>query len=145
MLRSLLPKIDHYKSVHYSSEAKIQEAVGSYEKKMLQRQLVGESKEEAQFLMEFVRDFESIINVNIEDLSQRPKYFIVRLLRKNQYIRSLSEHPFVQCATSDHNSILNLVDNIVEELEFYLSEQLSRIASSSETRKIVADGVSLLE
>ena len=89
MLKSLIPKIDHYKIEHYSEESKIQEAVAAYEKKMIQKQLIDQSKQEAEFLIEFVQDFDHFINLNIEDLSEKSKFFIIRLLRKNNFIRSL--------------------------------------------------------
>ena len=47
VLRNLIPKIDLYKSQNYTQESKIQEAVAAYEKRMLQKQLVAQSRQEA--------------------------------------------------------------------------------------------------
>ena len=81
-----------------------------------------------------MNDFEHFINKNIENLTHRTKFNIVRLLKKLSYLKGLFDHPLVKKVVPDYMLLGSLLENIHEEMEFYLGEQLSRIVSNRAVR-----------
>ena len=144
LLRALNTKIDEYKVVYFEEENKLRKEISEYEEEMLEQQLMKASKEEAKFLMQFVQDFDVFINKPIEQLTHKNKSHILRLLRKHTHIKGILEHPSLE-----HTGQLmlgNLLDNIMEEVEFYLAEQLSRILTLPDVRgRRVSGNISQLD
>jgi hypothetical protein len=60
-------------------------------------------------------------------------------------MKFMFEHPLIKTAIRETMPLLNVLDNIGEELEFYLSEQLARVAGCSELRNLDVGELTVIE
>ena len=59
-------------------------------------------------------------------LSLSQRYLLSRFTYKLRYLRALLEHPVLMEQVPDTLQIQDILANVAEELEFYLSEQLAK-------------------
>lgn len=87
----------------------------------MHEQLLAAARTEAEFLVSFNSHFEAITNREVGALSLTHRYLLSRFTFKLQYLRALFAHQILLEHAPDVVQLQDILANVGEELEFYLS------------------------
>lgn len=111
--------------------------------KLMEQQILESARSEGVFLLKFNSSFQSITCRQIGSLNLTQKYLISRFTYKLEYLLSLFNHQIVKDFIPETFQILDIINNMAEEFEFYLSEQLAKYqqiiisAKSEQERQVI--------
>lgn len=127
-LRLVNHRIEEYKSNHFSTESRIQAFIDRYELNLVEEQVLSLAKEETALLAQFNLHFEKITGRDVFQLTLSQKHLISRFTYKSAHARALLSHEIVLGAVPDNLQVLDILVGLSDELEFYLGEQLAKVA-----------------